>query len=61
VTVSKDDLITVFPKDGQAILPEVNQVLQRGGCLLDELHVEVGRLDDVFRKVTLNTKEENAQ
>jgi ABC-2 type transport system ATP-binding protein len=53
VSVSSDELITVFSKGGQPILAEVNQVLQRGGCLLDELHVEVGRLDDVFRKVTL--------
>ncbi len=54
VSVGSDDQITVFSKDGQSILAEVNQVLQRGGCLLDELHVEVGRLDDVFRKVTLD-------
>jgi len=54
VSVSSDDLITVFANDGQPILAEVNKILQRGNCLLDELHVEVGRLDDVFRKVTLN-------
>ena len=54
VSVGSDDQITVFSKDGQSILAEVNQVLQRGGCLLDELHVEAGRLDDVFRKVTLD-------
>jgi ABC-2 type transport system ATP-binding protein len=55
VSVSHDHVITVFSNGGQSILAEVNQVLQRGGCLLDELHVEVGRLDDVFRKVTLET------
>ena len=57
VSVSDDGLITVFSKDGQSILAEVNQVLQRGGCLLDELHVEVGRLDDVFRKITLEASQ----
>ena len=44
--------IDVFPKDGQAILASVNSVLHEEGCQIEELHVETGQLDDVFRKVT---------
>lgn len=54
VAVDADDLITVFAVDGQMILADVNAVLQAQACQVDELHVEVGRLDDVFRKITLN-------
>ena len=54
--VSQDDsgMITVFPIDGKAILPAVNSVLHKNNCLVEELHVETGQLDDVFRKVTLS-------
>jgi len=62
VKVEEDGLITVIPVDGQAILSDVSPILHRQGCLLEELHVEVGRLDDVFRKVTLSPVDgENAQ
>lgn len=47
-----DDELMVFPQDGGNILAEVNQVLQAQGCQVEELHVEVGRLDDVFRTLT---------
>lgn len=54
--VSQDDsgMITVFPIDGKAILATVNTVLHKHNSLVEELHVESGQLDDVFRKVTLN-------
>lgn len=54
--VTQDDsgLITVYPVDGKAILPVVNSVLHKNNSLVEELHVESGQLDDVFRKVTLN-------
>jgi len=52
VDVDEDGLMAVFPIDSQAILAEVNSVLHRQGCLVAELHVETGHLDDVFRKVT---------
>jgi ABC-2 type transport system ATP-binding protein len=52
---SDNGLITVFPCGGQAILSVVNPVLHNLGCLLEELHVEVGHLDDVFRTVTLSS------
>jgi ABC-2 type transport system ATP-binding protein len=44
--------IEVFPVDGQAILASVNSVLHEEGCQIEELHVETGQLDEVFRKVT---------
>jgi ABC-2 type transport system ATP-binding protein len=53
VTTDADGMITVYPHDGKAILPAVNSVLHSNNCLVEELHVESGQLDDVFRKVTL--------
>lgn len=46
-------MITVFPVAGKAILSVVNTVLHQHNSLVEELHVESGQLDDVFRKVTL--------
>jgi ABC-2 type transport system ATP-binding protein len=42
----------VFPRDGRAILGEVSQCARAKGWEVDELRVEAGRLDDVFRAVT---------
>jgi len=53
VMIGEGDLMTVFPKGGEMILSDINQVLHREGCQVEELHVEVGRLDDVFRKITM--------
>lgn len=57
--VSQDDagMITVFPINGKAILSAVNTVLHKYNSLVEELHVESGQLDDVFRKVTLNNNQ----
>lgn len=54
-------LITVYPVDGKGILPVVNTVLHKHNCLVEELHVEAGQLDDVFRKVTLSQTSTQAQ
>ncbi|MCP5161641.1 MAG: ATP-binding cassette domain-containing protein [Hahellaceae bacterium] len=43
----------VYPLNGMSLLREVNQVIHRNGWDVEELHVEKGRLDDVFRQVTL--------
>lgn len=51
----------VIPHDGKAILADVNVVLHGSDSLVEELHVEVGRLDDVFRKVTNSTREESSK
>lgn len=52
VTRQGEDELLAIPTKGQGILPEINQVLHRFDCQVEELHVEVGRLDDVFRKLT---------
>lgn len=49
------DQLTIFPNEGQSILAGVNALLQTQDCQIEELHVEVGRLDDVFRKLTTGT------
>lgn len=54
VTQDASGMITVYPIGGKAILSAVNSVLHKHNCLVEELHVESGQLDDVFRKVTLN-------
>ncbi|MCB2155833.1 ABC transporter ATP-binding protein [bacterium] len=43
----------VFPKKGKAILAEISAFALKNGWQLDELHSEVGRLDEVFRQLTL--------
>jgi len=57
VVAGDSDSMTIFPTDGQPILAEVNRVIQEQACQVEELHVEVGRLDDVFRKLTLTPTE----
>jgi gliding motility-associated transport system ATP-binding protein len=54
VLVDDEGTFTVFPNAGQAILASVNTVLHSSNSQLEELHVEVGQLDDVFREVTIN-------
>lgn len=42
----------VRPKAGRAILPEVTTCVRAKGWEVDELRVEEGRLDEVFRDIT---------
>jgi ABC-2 type transport system ATP-binding protein len=42
----------VFPQSGRAIVTDVSQHARSKGWEVDELHVEGGRLDEVFRSVT---------
>jgi ABC-2 type transport system ATP-binding protein len=44
--------VTLFPFAGGAVISHVMQVLQREGWHVKELHVEKGRLDEVFRSIT---------
>lgn len=55
VSQNPSGMITIYPVDGRPILSSVNAVLHQNNCLVEELHVESGQLDDVFRKVTLNS------
>ncbi len=49
-----DDLLRfqIYPKDGQSLVATVSQAAREHGWKVEELHVERGRLDEVFRSVT---------
>ena len=42
----------VRPKNGASIIEDVSASTHRHGWLVEEMHVEQGRLDEVFREVT---------
>jgi len=44
---------TLFPSDGAGLLTEVSQHVQTSKWTVDEFGVESGRLEDVFRSVTI--------
>jgi len=53
VEVSERDVrITALPRAGAAILPAVAELASSKGLALKELHLESGRLDEVFRTIT---------
>jgi len=47
-----DGRVTVFPRDGGDIFPVVVKLLEEQRVRVEELQLERGRLDDVFRQVT---------
>ncbi|WP_250657548.1 ABC transporter ATP-binding protein [Alkalimarinus coralli] len=46
-------LITIFPETGKSVLKQVNELIHSQDWEVEEFHVEKGRLDDVFRQVTV--------
>jgi ABC-2 type transport system ATP-binding protein len=44
--------LTALPRAGQMILPAVSELAAHQGLKLKELHLESGRLDEVFRTIT---------
>ncbi|WP_430459591.1 ABC transporter ATP-binding protein [Thalassolituus sp. LLYu03] len=42
----------LFPQPGERLFHEVNAAIEHHGWPLDTLHIERGRLDDVFRSLT---------
>jgi len=44
--------IRVTPEDGRNLLAEVGELAGNAGWKLEELHLERGQLDDVFREIT---------
>lgn len=53
VEVSERDVrLTALPRSGAAILPAVAELASSRGLALKELHLESGRLDEVFRSIT---------
>jgi ABC-2 type transport system ATP-binding protein len=53
VEVSERDVrLTALPRSGAAILGAISEVASSKGLSLKELHLESGRLDEVFRSIT---------
>jgi ABC-2 type transport system ATP-binding protein len=53
VEVSERDMrLTALPRSGAAILTAVAELASAKGLVLKELHLESGRLDEVFRSIT---------
>jgi ABC-2 type transport system ATP-binding protein len=48
----KNGRITAFPAPGKLPLGPINALAERKGWALAELHLESGRLDEVFRSIT---------
>jgi gliding motility-associated transport system ATP-binding protein len=48
----RESRLTALPRAGSAILPAVSELAAREGIALKELHLEPGRLDEVFRTIT---------
>lgn len=52
-----DGRITVFPRPGEKILDAVEQLLRTQGLEVSEIQLERGRLDEVFRQITVGPGE----
>ena len=48
----RDARLTALPHAGATILPALSELAARQGLKLKELHLESGRLDEVFRTIT---------
>jgi len=48
----RETRLTALPRAGKTILPAVSELAARQGFALKELHLESGRLDEVFRTIT---------
>jgi ABC-2 type transport system ATP-binding protein len=55
-----DGRVTVFPKPGQPILDEVQALLREQNLRINEIQLEQGRLDEVFRQITATPRGGNA-
>lgn len=55
-TVNGVARLLVVPRPGEEVAAAVNELLRRSGFAVDELVVEEGRLDDVFRELTLGRR-----
>ncbi len=49
----RESRLTALPRAGATILPAVSELAARRGFKLKELHLESGRLDEVFRTITI--------
>jgi ABC-2 type transport system ATP-binding protein len=44
--------LTVFPADGQRLFEVITDTIRKEGWSVNELRLEAGRLDEVFRQIT---------
>ncbi|PIE41391.1 MAG: multidrug ABC transporter ATP-binding protein [Gammaproteobacteria bacterium] len=51
-TLADGHSIRVFPKPGQTLFAPINELIQANQWQVRELHMERGRLDEVFRNIT---------
>jgi len=52
-------LLRAMPKNGAGIVTDVASVIRQKGLVVDEVFVERGKLDDVFRQITTSDLEKN--
>jgi len=52
VSAERDGRLFVQAKDGESIVAQVSTTLRAQGIDIDEITVESGRLDEVFRQIT---------
>jgi ABC-2 type transport system ATP-binding protein len=52
--------VRIFPKDREAISSELEQFLMKKKMVIEQFFVEKGRLDEVFRNLTLGNQEKGA-
>ena len=48
--------LQIIPKDGKPIIKDIGHLAKTNNWELDELHVEAGYLDEVFRRITTESK-----
>jgi ABC-2 type transport system ATP-binding protein len=59
-TDARDLRLTAFPNTGASVLPAVGALVTQAAWDVPELHLEPGRLDDVFRTLTQGPREPGA-
>ncbi len=52
VETAEDGHLVALPREGRPILPEVGRLALERGWKIEELRVERGELDEVFREIT---------
>ncbi len=57
----QDGRVTAFPKAGKPLFPAVSALIRDRGFAVDELALESGRLDEVFRQITLPVHKEGVR
>lgn len=57
----QDGRVTAFPRKGKPLFPVVSELIRSRGFAVDELALESGRLDEVFRQITQPVQAERAR